>query len=798
MAFNLKQYKQQGMKLTHIPEGSKGPVHKKWVKTPTSYKKLKEWIDAGGNIGIIHSLSNTICFDIDDVDLVKRKHKLLAEFITAKPGSSKWGARYTSGKKNRLKILFRLPKKLVAAGLSTITIPGSAGQLRCGDLQDVLPPSTHPSGSKYEWLGEFIDIPILPKKMTNHLLALVKQQNKARKRGGKEGGYGSGSGSGYVFVDVYNSWAMAQEGYSLVDEIEKLDQYKLVGLTSLLRVGSSSPLSIMVYQDPDGIDRAYNFSNTEGKGLLKEGLHDPYSVLSFSMGFDEAREWVCTHPDMKGLIDIAEDTKVIGKRGVMGDGSDDSAIPRLRKEGVHFDEVKKQQPYLDMDTMMPRDASGKLNGFGRLVRSITFHQEGVYNPSLAFWYSLCLADYMIGGGYMPYSGNNTEPIYCFTSGQSGKGKTKTITSGNRILSNLKKNFTAESAKAGESLLRRCIITDVGSSQGIQDQININMADGCDILYIQDEAGLSGKGTKDDSGRSFRKLMLDYKSLGRDQVVNPRLLAQKTGKDAESGAKRLPKTCVHFTHFNTATDESLKTSMDSTADIGQGYIQRFIGGTAQTPYFMSRRRKYGLMAPAKFKRDKKLFKVLNSIVEVASASGTYRDKGKGVCLVGIEQVALDYLGDLSEIIIEDPSKGDNLGSKMVENIGPVAKVAAVFENPEAPMVTLDMVKWAHSVCSASVWYFKWLMGEIKDNGQVDKQMLVETQLLKYLNKHCIGEENARSRAVINSGANLSRMKIGAVVSNPVWNALIESEMVGEKVEETMSGHRKLTYYIAEEE
>lgn len=138
-----------GWRLTPIPAGQKGPTVAGWALRERAIDdpELAEYLD--GNVGLCHAWSGTCAVDVDDIDKAREwfeAHGLdLAELL-----GDKQAVQIHSGRPGRAKLLYRLPEPL-----PTYRFPGL--ELRCANrrgttMQDVLPPSVHPStGRAYEW-----------------------------------------------------------------------------------------------------------------------------------------------------------------------------------------------------------------------------------------------------------------------------------------------------------------------------------------------------------------------------------------------------------------------------------------------------------------------------------------------------------------------------------------------------------------------------------------------------------------------------------------------------------------------
>jgi len=172
---SIGRYLTYGWAMCPIPHGQKGPTGIGWNK-PENVIQAAWMHDEDTNIGLLHALTGTCALDIDDMFLARlwfsERGIDLDELL-----ESPTAVGISSGTPNRAKLLFRVPfgiplaTKRVKEGNITVF------ELRCaalnGDsMQDVLPPSCHPSGRKYEWqIGWQADLASLP-ELPNELFLL--------------------------------------------------------------------------------------------------------------------------------------------------------------------------------------------------------------------------------------------------------------------------------------------------------------------------------------------------------------------------------------------------------------------------------------------------------------------------------------------------------------------------------------------------------------------------------------------------------------------------------------------------
>ena len=171
----------KGLSYIPIPLGHKGPTTPGWnrpekcITAKEDAFKLKD-----GNVGLALAYCEPVvaCLDIDNGRIAKREFKQMHLNLLHVLESS--GAVFASGRKNSIKALFTLPDnmgplvtKQVKNGNTTIY------ELRCAaknrlTVQDIIPPSIHPSGSRYTWVqGGLESIKPMPKNLLEHWLELL-------------------------------------------------------------------------------------------------------------------------------------------------------------------------------------------------------------------------------------------------------------------------------------------------------------------------------------------------------------------------------------------------------------------------------------------------------------------------------------------------------------------------------------------------------------------------------------------------------------------------------------------------
>ena len=165
-----KSYSAIGFHLVAMKEGTKGPTTASWHTKGIDVDKLTEH----QNIGLIHNLSSTCSIDIDSRnDAVK----VFKNYLGLDPIEMKKVYPCYRGKRDGIKFLFKMPN-IEHVGIKKLTYKNDADIVTVFELRgsttgtgvmDVLPPSVHTQGHRYEWINplpsQFADIPELPERL---------------------------------------------------------------------------------------------------------------------------------------------------------------------------------------------------------------------------------------------------------------------------------------------------------------------------------------------------------------------------------------------------------------------------------------------------------------------------------------------------------------------------------------------------------------------------------------------------------------------------------------------------------
>jgi putative DNA primase/helicase len=182
---NIVDLINSGLTVVPVPFEEKGPKIKGWnLQQNAINTALGATALIGNNVGLAHAYctpSPTCSIDVDD-------------YVQAKPWLAEQGIYLdlllgetnavviSSGKGNSIKLLYRLPPGINP--LVSKQLLNSVGKMmlefRCAaqngtTVQDLIPPSVHPSGTQYRWVGSGtpLDMPEIPANLLQLWLNLL-------------------------------------------------------------------------------------------------------------------------------------------------------------------------------------------------------------------------------------------------------------------------------------------------------------------------------------------------------------------------------------------------------------------------------------------------------------------------------------------------------------------------------------------------------------------------------------------------------------------------------------------------
>jgi hypothetical protein len=185
---NLETLINAGFALVPLKPGEKGTSVLGWNRRGAAITDIAGLDRIGdGNIGLAHaycSPSPTCAIDLDDYQLAAAwldQRGIHLPTLMQAPDA----VLIRSGKPNSAKILYRLPLELRALASERITDNGKTIlEFRCGTragltVQDVLPPSVHPSGTRYQWegSGSILSLAEIPPALLDQWSALLVRKS---------------------------------------------------------------------------------------------------------------------------------------------------------------------------------------------------------------------------------------------------------------------------------------------------------------------------------------------------------------------------------------------------------------------------------------------------------------------------------------------------------------------------------------------------------------------------------------------------------------------------------------------
>ena len=183
----LRQLVDSGFALIEVPLGEKGPMSTGWNLAHNAITSVDDTAKLQGkNVGIAHAYCSpapTCAIDIDNYRfarnwLANEGFDLKAELLRAD------SVVFGSGKRYSIKILFRMPASFgpqitrqIMSRANEVVLEFRCATRKGTTVQDLIPPSVHPSGKRYKWLGNgnILRLPTIP----DDLLAIWQRLNQA-------------------------------------------------------------------------------------------------------------------------------------------------------------------------------------------------------------------------------------------------------------------------------------------------------------------------------------------------------------------------------------------------------------------------------------------------------------------------------------------------------------------------------------------------------------------------------------------------------------------------------------------
>jgi len=182
IARKAREYEALGWKLVPIPPREKAPSTRGWNR-PENLKPIPAaW---NGNIGLCHGESGTCSIDIDNLRATRIWLFLEYGVDIDKYLEADDAVVIISEQENRAKLIYRLDEPMLKVfhaedgqqiiDFRCITRKGTS-------VQDVLPPSIHPSGKAYRWggKGDWRNPPMLPEELLNVWGSLIDRHKDRR------------------------------------------------------------------------------------------------------------------------------------------------------------------------------------------------------------------------------------------------------------------------------------------------------------------------------------------------------------------------------------------------------------------------------------------------------------------------------------------------------------------------------------------------------------------------------------------------------------------------------------------
>jgi hypothetical protein len=165
-----QRYLDLGWQLTPIRPGTKKPRGDGWMNGAVAIRSKADLPRLNGAAGVLLVPSGLMTLDVDDIKLATQylmdHHNCdLTQWLGAIDAVG-----IDSGQDNKAKLVFKLAQPMRHIKIrqdGNIILEFRSQSATGGSCQDLLPPSPHPNGGHYEWIGEPEDVELLPQIFKN-------------------------------------------------------------------------------------------------------------------------------------------------------------------------------------------------------------------------------------------------------------------------------------------------------------------------------------------------------------------------------------------------------------------------------------------------------------------------------------------------------------------------------------------------------------------------------------------------------------------------------------------------------
>lgn len=344
---NLAALCAAGLALVPIPpfngKPTKAPTVKGWnrpkgSKNPGGYSaNTDDFINCiGFNFGLYHGASNTLALDLDDIELARRVFEDTTNLDLLAWLENDVRIEVKSPKKNRGKLLFKLPTGFADAGLRQLKHRNkTVFELRSGNCQDVIH-GQHPEGGDYQLIGNPAAIPPVPPVLLDMLQhwdawkpcfdsALGILEHTPPKIAPQRPQQG----------EQLSGWRNPIQAFNQSHSVQSVllsNGYRQARKDRFIRPGSESkaPGAVIMRNCADGIERIYSHGGDALNDGFSHDAFDCFCLLEHGGDYAKALDW---NPDItknNQRLYIQEQAKIKPDPSPCNEGHQGRSAPKER------------------------------------------------------------------------------------------------------------------------------------------------------------------------------------------------------------------------------------------------------------------------------------------------------------------------------------------------------------------------------------------------------------------------------------------------------------------------------------